>query len=433
MRRIQKQTAIVGREAGKPVMIQNPEAIILEQDEELFARPLIFENAYDAGTSLWFTGYEYNALMKMDKKSHRVEWKGTFPDEPFLKEHLYSSTASCGGKLYFAPYWAKEIAEYDLKTETIRKLSLRMPRKKNAVYYENGRFIRVASIGKKVYFIPAHYPGILCYDTEQDLIRCLDDWVDRIEELRTGESWYFTEFELAGDKLILPCACADAIVIFDIIKEKSQVLRTPPTDYACKFCGICRSGDSFYLVSEDGTVSKRKADSVEEEIKRWKIPISGLNEIELYPMRYAGDSVYLFPNGNRCAYRIDIKTDEGKPVMDLSGEKELAGCNFLFLSALWDGSRFYLSMGNGRRFLEYETDSKRKWEYKLFLSDRDQKLLREQRERDLGNRMRKEPVAENGIDTLRALLDMLKMSDTPQRENDVKRGLENGRKIYRAF
>lgn len=399
---------------------------------KLFEKPLIFENAYDAGTILWFTEYEYNALIKMDKKSHRVEWKGSFPGEPFWKEHLYMGMAECGGNLYFAPYWAKEIAEYNLKTETIRKIPLCMPRKKNAVHYENGRFIRAASIGKKVYFIPAHYPGILCYDTERNKIDYLDDWVDKIEELRTGGFWYFAAFEWINDKLILPCACADAIVVFDVVEEKSKVIETLSTDHASKFGGICRVDSHLYLVSEDGTVSKRKIDPIEEELKRWKIPISGLNEIGLYPVRQADDSIWLFPNGERCAYRIDSKTDEGSPIPELNGKKEYLDPNFFFLSALWDGYRFYLSRGSDRCFLEYEPRSERKREYRLFLSESDQELLRKYKEKDLWERMEKEEITENETDALTDLLNFLETTDRLQKNNS-KRRFENGRNIHRTF
>ncbi len=398
----------------------------------LFAKPLIFENIYDAGTSIWFTEYEYNALMKMDKKSQRIEWKGSFPSESFWKEHLYTATAECGGKLYFAPYWAKEIGEYDLKTETIRKLPVPLPPKKNEANYEIGRFIRAARSGKKIYFIPACYPGILCYDTEQKRMNCVDDWVDRIEEIRVSPNWYFAEYEFVDNKLILPCACADAIVVLDVIEETSKVIQTSPTHAPCKFGGICRVGDYLYLVSEDGTVSKRKVDSIEKEIKRWKVPTSGSNEVEWYPVRYAGGFIYLFPNGKRCAYRIDGRTDEGRFIPIVKGEKEWPGYNFLFLSALWDGSQFYMSKGNDRRLLKYNPESEKKREYQLFLPEREQELLREYKEKELGNRIGKKVIVENEVDTLTDLLNILETTNSSQRGN-VKRRLENGRNIYRTL
>lgn len=398
----------------------------------LFERPLIFENVYDGGTSLWFTEYEYNALMKMDKKSHRIEWKGSFPGESFWEEHLYTATAECDGKLYFAPYWAKEIGEYDLKTETIKKIPLLLPPKKYGADYENGRFIRAARVGKKVYFIPACYPGILCYDTEQKRMDCVDDWVDKIEEIRVSPNWYFAEFELVDNKLILPCACADAMVVLDVIEGKSKVIQTPPTHASCKFGGICRIGDYLYLASEDGTVSKRNVDSIEKEIKRWKVPISGLNEVEWYPVRYAGSSVYLFPNGDQCAYRIDHRIDEEEFIPILKGKKEWPGYNFLYLSALWDGSRFYLSKGIDQCLLEYDPEGERTWEYQLFLPESEQELLREYKEKELRNRLGKKVIAENEADTLTDLLNILEAPDCP-RKGTIKGRLENGRNIYQAL
>lgn len=46
--------------------------------EDLFDRPLIFASVYDAGSSFWFTEYDYNALMKMDKKVVESSGKGVF-------------------------------------------------------------------------------------------------------------------------------------------------------------------------------------------------------------------------------------------------------------------------------------------------------------------------------------------------------------------
>lgn len=400
--------------------------------EDLFDRPLIFASVYDTGSSLWFTEYDYNALMKMDKKSRRVEWKGSFPGEPFWNEHLYSSSAACSGELYFAPYWAKEIAVYDFKTEIIRKISLPLPGKKSAVNDEAGRFIQAAPIEKKVYFIPAHYPGVLCYDTERERMDCLDNWVDRIEELRTGESWYFSGFELVGHEMILPCACADAIVVIDIRKGKSRVIPTLPTDYACKFIGMYRVGDHLYLVSADGTVTKRRIDSPEEEMKRWNIPVFGLNELELFPARQAGDSLWLFPNGERYAYRLDMKTEEGVSVAALSGAKEWPVNGFFYLCAFWDGSRFYLSRAD-RSFWEYEPSSGRKTEYRLFLPEEERELLRKYKEKEFRNRMGKEVLAENEADTLINLLDGLELPGVSREDSNGEGRFGNGRNIYQKL
>lgn len=421
------------REAGKPVLIQNPEAAAEGRSGGLFDRPLHFENVYDDGENLWFTEFDYNALIKMDKITHEVKWKGCVPKESFMGERLYNSMAACGGKLYFAPYLANEIAVYDLETGRFEKLRLDAASKRNIVYQEELKFFQVIRAEKKVYFIPYFYPGILCYDTEYGRFRCFDDWIEQVEELRTSDWGYFLEGAFADGKLILPCVCADAVVIFDVVEEKSRVIRTPSTGYPHKFCGICHVDDACYLVSADGTVSKRKIDSMEKEIKRWKLPVSEMDEAEFYPMRHAGDFVYLFPFKNSSGYRIDIRSDEVTLFPLFDDEKEFSGNNFLFLSAFSDGDRLYLSAGNSRRFLEYETNSEKKREYELLLSKKDRELLKEYKEKDFRGRICEASVTESAADSLDDLFCILEKYDMPEKENGREKENESGRKIYREL
>lgn len=421
------------REAGKPVLLQNVEMLLSEQEEELLDKPLIFENGYDDGTSLWFTEFDYNSLMKMDKRTHGIQWKGVFPDEPFTQERLYSDLAMCDGKLYFAPYMANEIAVYDRDTGKLWKIPLRTPVKKNTVYHEKFHFFRAISIEKMIYFIPECYPGILCYDTEHNVFRCFDDWVDEIEGLRVSKWRYFTEFVLADHRLILPCSCADAVVIFDLTEEKSWIVKTSSTEYLYKFCGICRVADELYLVSADGTVSKRKINDIEQEIKRWKLPVSGMDDIEFYPVRNTEDAVWLFPFRSNCAHRIDIKTDKITPITILDDERTISGYLYSCLFALQSGNQWYLSAGNSRRFLEFNMENEEKQVFELFLRREDRELLKKCKRKDFVERIRKAVVTESDIDSLRELLSTSKFFEISNKENVYKGKLENGRRIYQAL
>ncbi len=66
------------------------------------------------------------------------------------------------------------------------------------------------------------------------------------------------DVEVAGNKLILPCACSDAVVIFDVLTGKSKVILTSSTKYQCKYCGIINVNNIFYLISADGMIYKEK-------------------------------------------------------------------------------------------------------------------------------------------------------------------------------
>lgn len=113
---------------------------------------LIFENMYDDGENIWFTGLDYNALFKMNKMDWSIELIGTVPGERFRQRRLYMSTVMCDKKLYFAPYFANEIAEYNTETKKFKKVLVKKPGKESVQFGENEKFFCSVTVSKKNIF-----------------------------------------------------------------------------------------------------------------------------------------------------------------------------------------------------------------------------------------------------------------------------------------
>lgn len=410
------------RMAGRIVLLQDMEHDVFCAEDKL-DNPVSFKSVYDDGCCFWFAGYDYNALFQMDKRSYKINLVNVFPDESFMQEMLYSSVAMCDEKLYFAPYAAERIAIYDLKMEKFKMISLE-------TYDMNEKFFHAISADGKVYFIPYRYPGILCYEKEADTLTCHDDWVDQIEKIRSSDWGYFIDCEVVDKKLVLPCACADAVVIFDTETGKAEVIQTEATGFPCKYCGICHTDDVFYLISADGTVAKRKLRSEAEEVRKINLQADTSTDAAYYPVTLADESICFFPFQERTGFKMDTRTDEVVQVKILEEERAQKKGSFSFLMSVYDGETLYAVAENSRCLLEYDLHHENRKEIRLFLSEKDRTYLKECRKKDFCRRVRENCITENETDSLKLLLEALPVyREADQDQNEA----EAGNRIYHTL
>ena len=418
------------RQVGKIVLIQDVETEVTEK-EQFLTKPLTFEALYDDGDCFWFSSFDYNALFQMDKTGRGVRLAGSFPGEAFIQPRAYVSMIKCNEKFYFAPFSAGEIAEYDPQNRAFRKLAENFPLKDTGRKWDSSRFFRAAAVGEKVYFLPCDYPGILCYDTEKDILRCFDDWVDEVEALRASEWGYFAEYEVYKDRLILPCVCADAVVVFDTALETSRVIPMPKTGYSCKYCGICRAGDSYFLAAADGSVWKRNEDMEEEACIR--LPAAGIDEMEYYPVRCTGEWIWLFPFRSGKGMRIHAMTGQVEEETWLNDEREYEGEHFNFPACAVDGKKLYAVTGNSRRFIKYDPLSREKQETKLFLPERDRRILEEKKREAFITQSYSGSVREDAIFSVVFLLEVLRYPECFEKMDDGGENPSAGKRIYETL
>ncbi|MBQ2283081.1 MAG: hypothetical protein II250_02765, partial [Agathobacter sp.] len=286
------------KEAGKQVMIQSPN---LFKENERYT--LSSECVCDTGKYLWSFHVDFNALFKIDKKDCIPQFVGSIPNEPILQERLYTDILECNGKIYMCPFYAEEIAEYDLSKKTFRKIPFR-----NAGDYKIKCFKAIA-IGTSVYFIPYFYPFVICYETEEEKISYIDICVDNVENtnlcMQTG---YFMCYEVYEEKLILPFAFTDSVVVINTKTNKSFIVEKIGNSQG--FVGICAVEDNFYLGTSDGKIVKSKLFLENSSSQYLEFPDN--NEISngLYPITRIEDNIYIFPHAGGEAFKLDTKADK---------------------------------------------------------------------------------------------------------------------------
>ncbi len=399
----------------------------------MLEKELIFENLYHDGAHLWFTARDYNALFRMDTDNREPELIGSFPGEGILQYGLYSAMAKCNGKLYFAPFAANEIAAYDTETGQFRKIAVALPNIENGRCWKQAKFFNVVSTEKKVYFLPFFYPGILVLDIGTGKFTCIDDWIGEIERIRVGDWGYFRETVLAGQELVLPCMCADAVVIVDTVTETSRMIKTPPTSRLCRHSGIFYTEPYFYLISADGTVAKRRLESEEEEIKNIHVPVSAEDEIVLYPLQYVDHIIYLLPSKSDQGYQIDTRTDKVAATELFEDEKRFMGDTPLYIACTSAETKLYVFTGNSHRLITYDLEFGSMSACKLYMSEQDRLRMETVRRAEFTERVCSEGIRESRENSLVYMLGILDAldEDTEKDQNGYRE--ETGNRIYHAL
>ena len=415
---------------GKPVLLQDND-IVSESDEML----LKFENLYNDGQYFWFTEYRFNSLFRIDKQSWNTEWMGAIPNENALKNRLYNAIALCNGKLYFSPLSANEIAEYSIENGKFRKISFDPPLTTKYSQYELCKFGGIIVVGTRVFFIPSFYPGIICYDTVTETVSYHDDWVSRVEHLRTAaDVGFFGAYLLDCTRIILACACADAIVVFDTDKMTSEVWPSPSSDYKYKYHGVCCDGDFYYFISGDGTIIKRKMQSQNEEIT--KLDLLDFNfspesdRLAFFPMRYLDGFIWLFPFSRNEAWKIDLNTSKVQLADVFNDEKEYKSDFQSFLGAEIADGHIYAMTGRSARFIEYDPVNNNKRESNITVSEMDSLQIEELLTDCFFTHRENICFTESSIFSLMKMLNGLTHINTRNNEHTDNYSGTAGRKIY---
>ncbi len=227
---------------GKPVLLQS--LGVKTTDDFL---DLTFEAMYIDEEFIWFTPIYFNALLRMDKVTEKIELIGFFPDENPFATRLFSDITKCGNKLYFAPLSAKAIAVYDIETGEFSSVCY----KTEFSGLEQREFYSVQENNGILYFVPYRYNAILIYNTKTDNITYSTNFVNPIKQSKyyNYQYGYFRKGEIVGNKLYLPCMCTNAIVVLDLSMQEIQFIEL---DNDIAFHSICSNKDQLFISSLKG-------------------------------------------------------------------------------------------------------------------------------------------------------------------------------------
>jgi hypothetical protein len=300
---------------GKPVMISNPEVM---HNIPKFEPTSI----YATEDKLWFTVRHINVLFYMDKDDWVLKFAGSVPGETryasVYNNVLYRIPVEHNDKLYYPPFYANEIAVFDLYNSKIDKVSYN---KENIQINEND-FFEALVHGNYIYFTPYGYPGILKLCIESMEISYITDWLEPLSKVvKSPQNSFFCRTCLADGSIWAASHESNNVIQYDLEKSRCIIHEVGNKNY--KYRGILFDGENFWLSPHFDTKTP---------VVKWN-PTEGVkNELsDIYSEKniggflaatFCGGYVWLLPRFSGDAYKIDCKTDDVHVVEELSNSDD---------------------------------------------------------------------------------------------------------------
>lgn len=228
------------RTLKKPVMIQDIDIQREKTWEEINKIP--FEDAYIGGEKIWFAASNLNALFCIDKKSGETEFKGVFPGENIEGGRLYSKVAYADNKLYFIPFYATCIMEYEIDSGKFNRIEIE----------ENigpGKFLSYSIYGEFIYLIPRAFGSVLRYNYKKKNLEIMYEWDSKIRESGPKEDVLFACAVQKEGKLYCPMYHRNIMFEFDLISEKAEYFKLG--EEKDMFMSIQYDGEVFWLIPKN--------------------------------------------------------------------------------------------------------------------------------------------------------------------------------------
>lgn len=227
---------------GKPVMIQD---VNLNREEDKSGiKYLSFNAAYVEKDDIWFSANEFNGLFHMDLKTKKVVNHGCFIDENMSQINLYHNVVKYHNKLIFIPFYANDIAEYDLSTGAITKVPIdhiSYPYKyRTSILHDNW-----------LYLLPLGNAPLLKYNLNTNEVISLNKWQEEIEKhilnYANGYSIFSCSYFI-NNKIYAPLGLENVLFEFDL---KDESIKTYQVGQHSGYIDMQFDGENFWLLPRE--------------------------------------------------------------------------------------------------------------------------------------------------------------------------------------
>lgn len=174
----------------------------------------------EKGNDIWFPNLYFNALIKIDKISGKIQIIDKFPNYRLEEQWLYTAVCIVDNKLVFVPHGSREIVSYDMIANQFTTVALNL----DVVGTTWGYFLCAYAYKKFIYMFPAYTRCIVRFDTENNSIAYFDLGLNAVlRSLPKTAVCFIKEYEVIGCKIYIPFAMINAIAVFDLEKEQLEI------------------------------------------------------------------------------------------------------------------------------------------------------------------------------------------------------------------
>lgn len=195
---------------------------------------------------IWFMSDTFNGLFCMEIASQQIEFIGSFPNEPYSQRFLYSAMERVGTKIYFAPYFAKNIAVYDMKNCMFEEIEiaeeLRQSELPKDLFYGMQRY------NNFLFFIPAYGKAIIRLNSDNNEVQYMTEWMEKADvNFDRSYKGFGPQRLLRENKLFVPFHSMNSVLEIDCDTFNCVIHRLNVD--AMGFSGICDDGEKIWLYS----------------------------------------------------------------------------------------------------------------------------------------------------------------------------------------
>lgn len=235
------------QKAGKPVMIQDVEykqnIKSEKKDEERVG--ISIEDVVLSGDMIWFCARNFNSLFSMNIQTKEVKFCGEFPNAAYTQERLYASMKLVNNKIYFIPFYAREIAIFDIVYNRFSFISI----DKRVIDEKRGDmlFMGVEQYKNYLFLLPVGASKIIRLNMNDNKIDYIDDWYEKSRNVIFDHTDIFFRKQcvLLENKLYIPFCNANAILELNCDTMQTQIYKLGVEKRG--YTGICYDGINFWL------------------------------------------------------------------------------------------------------------------------------------------------------------------------------------------
>lgn len=172
------------------------------------------------GDDIWYANLYFNALIKQDRQTGRIEVVDRFPDYSVAEAWLYSAVYYVEGCLIFIPNRSEEIVSYHIVAKKFTSVVL----DSKLIGERKGYFLNAYVAGQYVYLFPAWADCIVRYDVREQKVKYLqDNLTGLIRRMPASSVCFGQEFATVDGKVYMPFLERNAVAVFDIQSEQVEV------------------------------------------------------------------------------------------------------------------------------------------------------------------------------------------------------------------
>ena len=254
----------------------------------------------EIGDAIWFPNLYFNALVKMNKITGKIEALEKFTDYNIRCRFLFSTAVSIEGYLVFIPNESREIISYHVLTGRYHSVSLdyKMTGKESTL------FGNACVYNQYVYMFPTRSR----YDVKSNSIRYLDCGIAAaLRDVPSEETCFIMQYEMIDGKIYLPFSCINAIAVFDPDRETMDIKYLTIKGGCTTISGY---KGKLYLASA-GENRIYECDKQDLSIFSYPCPETPCAEASLYSYSAViGEKIFFFPFSGGMILSMDAKTKE---------------------------------------------------------------------------------------------------------------------------